>query len=57
MVKEIADHFWRNPMRICQAIIEVEERLREDKSFRKMVERLEKVLIKQRKEKYFITIA
>jgi hypothetical protein len=40
-------------MRISQAIIEVEKRLREDGDSRKMVE---KDLIKQRKRKYFITI-
>jgi len=57
MVKEIAEHFRRSPMRISQAIIEVENRLREDESFRKRVERLEKYLIKQAKRKYFITIA
>jgi len=32
-------------MRISQAIIEVEERLREDRAFTKMIEKLEKVLI------------
>jgi hypothetical protein len=44
-------------MRISQAIIEVEKRLREDRAFRKMVEKLEKDLIKQGKKKYFIMIA
>jgi hypothetical protein len=44
-------------MRISQAIIEVEKRLCEDESIRKMVEKLEKDLIKQAKRKYFITIA
>ncbi len=57
MVKEIAEHFRRSPMRISQAIIEVENRLREDESFRKKVEKVEKDLIKQAKRKYFITIA
>jgi chromosomal replication initiation ATPase DnaA len=57
MVKEIAEHFWRSSMRISQSIIEVEKRLREDGSFRKMVEKLERDLIKQAKRKYFITIA
>jgi hypothetical protein len=33
------------------------ERLREDKDFRKMVEKLSKDLIKQTEIKYFITIA
>jgi len=35
MVKEIAEHFRRSPMRISQAIIEVEKRLCKDESFRK----------------------
>jgi hypothetical protein len=57
MVKDIAGHFRRSPMRISQAIIEVEKRLRENESIKKMVEKLEKDLIKQAKRKYFITIA
>jgi hypothetical protein len=57
IVKEIVGHFRRSPMRIRQAIIEVEKRLCEDRSFRKKVEKLEKDLIKQGKRKYFITIA
>ncbi len=57
MVKDIAEHFRRSPMRISQAIIEVEKRLGKDESFRKVVARLEKDLIKQAKKKYFITIA
>jgi len=43
-------------MRISEAIIEVEERLREDRAFRKIMEKLEKDLIKQGKKKYLITI-
>ncbi len=46
-VKDIAGHFRRSPMRISQAIIEVEKRLREDRAFRKMVEKLERVLIRE----------
>ena len=57
MVKDIAEHFRRSPMRISQAIIEVEKRLPQDESFGKMVGKLEKSLIKQAKKKYFITIA
>jgi nicotinamide mononucleotide adenylyltransferase len=40
-----------------QAIIEVENRLRKDESFRKIVEKFVKDFIKQAKKKYFITIA
>jgi len=57
MVKDIAEHFGRSPMRISQAIIEVEDRLREEKSVRKTLGKLEEDLIKQAKKKYFITIA
>ncbi len=42
---------------VTQAIIEVERRIRGDRVFRKMVEKLEKDLSKQAKKKYFITIA
>jgi hypothetical protein len=38
-VKEIAEDFQRSPMRISQGIIEVEGRLREDRAFRKIVEK------------------
>ena len=57
MVKDIAEHFRRSPMRISQTIVEVENRLHEDESFRKMVGKLRRGLIKQAKKKYFITIA
>ena len=56
-MKDIAGHFRRSPMRISQAIIEVEKRLREDEYLRKMSGKLERDLIKQSKKKYFITIA
>jgi chromosomal replication initiation ATPase DnaA len=56
-VKDIAEHFRRSPMRISQAIIEFETRLREDESLRKIVDKLKKGLSKQAKKKYFITIA
>ena len=57
MVKDIADHFRRSPMRISQSIIEFEKRLGKDESLRKVVNRLEKDLSKRAKKKYFITIA
>jgi len=56
-VKEISEHFRRSPMRISQAIIEMEERLHHDESLKKVVNRLEKDLNKDAKRKYFITIA
>jgi hypothetical protein len=57
MVKDIAEHFRRSPMRISQAIIEFETRLGKDESLRKMAEQLEEDLSKRANKKYFITIA
>jgi CRISPR/Cas system CSM-associated protein Csm4 (group 5 of RAMP superfamily) len=57
MVKDIAEHFRRSPMRISQSILEFETKLRDDKPLREMVEKLERDLIKKAKKKYFITIA
>ena len=44
-------------MRISQAIIEIEKRLRHDESLKLVVNQLEKDLSKDAKRKYFITIA
>ena len=44
-------------MRISQAIIEIEERLRHDESLKIILNRLEKDLSKDAKRRYFITIA
>ncbi|RPJ01082.1 MAG: hypothetical protein EHM36_13855 [Deltaproteobacteria bacterium] len=44
-------------MRISQAIIEIEDRLRHEKSLKKLLNRLAKDLSKDAKRKYFITIA
>ena len=57
MVKDIAEHFRRSPMRMSQAIIEFETRLRKDEPLRKMLNHLEEDLKKQAKKKYFVTIA
>ena len=57
MVRDVAQHFQRSPMRISQAIIEFEEELRKDKCLRKMIEKLKEDLTKRGKKKYFITIA
>ena len=56
-VKDIAEHFHRSPMRISQAIIEFETRLRNDELLRTTVDRLGEDLSKGTKKKYFITIA
>jgi len=44
-------------MRISQMIMEVENRLRENESFSKIMRKLERNLTRQAKKKYFITIA
>ena len=44
-------------MRISQAIIEIEEKLRHDGSLKIILNRLEKDLGKDARKRYFITIA
>lgn len=57
MVKEIASHFKRSPVTIGEAIIKVENLLREDKSFKNALTRMGENLIKGRKRKYRISVA
>jgi putative transposase len=57
MVKDVACHFQRSPMRMSQAIIQFENKLRKDEQLRKSLEKLKEDLIKKGKKKYFITIA
>ena len=57
MIKEVAEHFRRSPMRISQSIIELENGLRKDEFLRAMIEKLKEDLSKKGKKKYFITIA
>ncbi len=57
MITDVARHFQRSPMRISQAIIQFEDRLRKDEHLRKTIEKLKEDLIKKGKKKYFITIA
>jgi hypothetical protein len=56
-VKEVADYFRRSPVTISEAIIKVEDLLREDKSFEKTIKRIGENLIKGRKRKYRISDA
>ncbi len=56
-VTDAARHFQRSPMRMSQAIIHFENRLRTDEQLRKTTEKLKEELIKKGKKKYFITIA
>jgi chromosomal replication initiation ATPase DnaA len=57
MVKEIANHFKRSPVTIGEAIIKVEDLLRKDKSFEKVLKLMGENLVKGRKRKYRISVA
>jgi len=56
-VKEIADYFKRSAVTIGEGIIKVEECVRRDKSFGKMLKRLEEDVVKGRKRKYRVSVA
>ena len=57
MVTDVAQHFQRSPMRISQAIIQLENKILKDKRLMKTIEGLKEDLMKKGKKKYFITIA
>lgn len=57
LVKDVAEHFRREPMTISQAIIKMERLIQINKDLEKTVESLERNLIKERKKKYLISIA
>jgi len=44
MLKDIPEHLRRSPMRISQAILEIEERFRHDESLKVILNRLERDL-------------
>ena len=54
---EIADHFQRSPVTIGEAMIKVEDLLRKDKSFEKVLKRIGKKLVNGTKRKYRISVA
>jgi len=54
---EIAAHFKRNPATIGEAMIKVEDVLRKDKSFEKVLKRIGQNLINGKNRKYRIPIA
>jgi chromosomal replication initiation ATPase DnaA len=56
-VGEIADHFRRSSVTVSEAITQVEDLLRKDVTFAKVLEVLKENLIKGRKRKYRITEA
>lgn len=57
LVKDIAEHFRREPMTISQAIIKLENLIQRDKEIEEMVEFIENNLTRGRKKKYDISIA
>jgi chromosomal replication initiation ATPase DnaA len=57
LVRDIAEHFCREPMTISQAIIKLEDLIQRDKDLEKMVESLESTLKKKGGKKYLIPIA
>jgi hypothetical protein len=56
-VKEIAQHFKQEPMTISLGIRKVEKLLQRHRNFPRGIEIMEMNLRKNRKKKYFITIA
>ena len=56
-VKEIADHFRRGSVTIAEAIRKVEDLLRTDEPFEKMIRGMTENLINGRKRKYRVSVA
>jgi len=54
---EIAAHFKRSPVTIGEAMIKVEDVLRKDQSFGKVLKRIGKNLVNAKNRKYRIPIA
>jgi len=54
MVMDVAQHFQRSPMRISQAIIQLENKISKDKHLMETIVRLKEDLTKKGKKKYFI---
>ena len=57
LVKDIDQHFRREPMTVSQGIIKLEDLIQRDKDLEKTVESLESTLKKKGRKKYLITIA
>lgn len=56
-VKEIAEYFKRSSVTIGEGIIKVEELVRRDKSFERVIKRIEENVIKKGKRRYRVTVA
>jgi len=57
LVKNIAQHFQREPMTISEAIIKVEGLMEKDKELARKIEDMRSNLMKRGKKKYLITVA
>jgi len=57
LVKDIAQHFQREPMTISEAIIKIENLMEKDKELARGIEDMRNNLIKKGKKKYLITVA
>ena len=55
--REISYHFKRSPVMIGEAMIKVEDLLRKDKSFEKVLKHIGKQIVDGRKKKYCIPVA
>ena len=56
-IKEVAEHFNRDPVAITQGVKKVEAKLKEESDFKEAIEKIEKRLTKKRQKKYLITYA
>jgi len=56
-VKEIADHFGRSPVTMCEGMKKVEDLERRNKSFAKTLSLIVENVVKGRRRKYRITEA
>ena len=56
-VKAVAEHFHRDPVVISQGIKGIEEKLRCDKTFSRIIEGMERSLVRNRDRKYLFTYA
>jgi chromosomal replication initiation ATPase DnaA len=57
LVKDIAQHFQREPMTISEAIIKIENLMEKDKELARGIEDMRNNLMKKGKKKYLITVA
>ena len=57
LVKDIAQHFQREPMTISEAIIKIEALMEKDEELAEKIKDMRSNLMKRGKKKYLITVA